>query len=138
MGQVAEVRQTGAHVLSPCPQKPNCVSSVNTKKSRYVAPLQYSGGAKTARARLLKILGSLKGAQVMTSDENYIHAEFVSPVFKFVDDVEFVVEENTQTIQLKSASRVGSYDFGANRRRITKIRDLFEEGVKVDSFESTP
>jgi len=138
MGQVAEARQTHADVLSPCPQKPNCVSSVNTEKSRFVAPLQYSGSAKAAQARLLKVLDSLKGAHVVTSDEHYIHAEFMSPIFKFVDDVEFLIDENTQTIQLKSASRVGSYDFGANRKRITKIRDLFEEGIKKTSIEFTP
>lgn len=132
MGQVAKSSQRHAHMLSPCPQKPNCVSSVNSEKSRYVAPLQYSGSAETARTILLKLLNSLEGAQVLTSDEQYIHAEFVSPIFKFIDDVEFVVEENSRTIQLKSASRVGTYDFGANRKRITRIRDLFEEEIKME------
>jgi len=130
MGPVAKSSQKHAHILSPCQQKPNCVSSVNSEKRRYVAPLQYSGSAKTAREILLKLLNSLKGAHVVTSDDHYIHAEFVSPVFKFVDDVEFSIDENTQKIQLKSASRVGSYDFGANRKRITTIRDLFAKGIK--------
>ena len=132
MGQVDEARHTRAHVLRPCPQKPNCVSSVNSEKSRFFAPLHYSGSAKAARARLLKVLDSLKGAHVVTSDEHYIHAEFMTSIFKFVDDVELLIDENTQTIQLKSASRVGSYDFGTNRKRLNKIRDLYEEEIEPE------
>ena len=131
-GQVSEAGVGNAHILSPCPQKPNCVSSVNAEKSRFVTPLRYSGSAKAARAALLKVLNSLKGAHVVTSEERYIHAEFVSPIFKFVDDVEFVLEDDTKTIQFKSASRVGSYDFGANRKRIERIRELFEIGIKAE------
>ena len=78
----------------------------------------------------MKVIDSLKNARIVTSDENFIHVEFVSPLFKFVDDVEFLLEENSQTVQLKSASRVGSYDFGANRKRMDLIRDLYEEGIK--------
>ena len=109
------------------------MSSVQTGGGRFVEPLKYFGSVKAANARLLKILGSLENAHIVTSDEQYIHAEFGSPVFKFVDDVVFLIDENTGTIQLKSASRVGSYDFGVNRKRIKMIRDLFEEEKTDDS-----
>lgn len=76
------------------------------------------------------MLDSLKSARVVTSDEQYIRAEFVSPMFKFVDDVEFLIDESTQTVHLKSASRMGSYDFGANRKRMNLIRDLYNVRTK--------
>ena len=125
MGRVAGLSQRHVHNMSPCPPKPNCVSSLNTEGRRLVAPLQFTGSAEAARSRLLDVLGSLKGAHIIISDGDYIHAEFVSSLFKFTDDVEFLIDESTQTIQLKSASRAGSYDFGVNRKRVNLIRDLY-------------
>lgn len=56
------------------------------------------------------------------SDDNYIHAEFTSSIFRFVDDVEFYFETAEKIVQVRSASRKGYYDWGVNRRRIEKIR----------------
>jgi uncharacterized protein (DUF1499 family) len=60
-------------------------------------------------------------------ERNYIHAEFVSAIFRFVDDVEFLFDDHQKVIQVKSASRVGYYDLGVNRRRIEKIRKQFDQ-----------
>jgi uncharacterized protein (DUF1499 family) len=76
----------------------------------------------------LHILKSEKLARILTVQANYIHAEFTSAVFKFVDDVEFyflVKDVNTTIIHIRSASRVGYSDLGANRKRIEKIRAKF-------------
>ena len=127
MGQDAKSIENRTHRLSPCPRNPNCVSSVETEKIRYVEPLHYIGSTTEAMTILGNLLESMKNVRIVTSDDQYIHAEFTTPIFKFVDDVEFLVDERSQTIQLKSASRVGSYDFGANRKRIDNIRALFEE-----------
>ncbi len=54
-----------------------------------------------------------------------MHAEFMSGVFKFVDDVHIVVDDSKKKIHIYSASRVGYWDLGANRRRVEKIRMLF-------------
>ena len=125
MNQAAQIKQDEIHSLSPCSKKSNCVSSLDTERRRFVEPLPFSGSAKAAKTGLLKVLASMKGAQVIKTDEHYIHAEFVSPVFKFVDDVEFLIDEVSHTIQLKSSSRVVFYDFGANRKRIKLIREHF-------------
>ena len=45
----------------------------------------------------------------------------------FVDNVEFDFNDRKKIVHVKSAFRVGIYDLGANRRRIEKIRKLFEE-----------
>ena len=49
-----------------------------------------------------------------------------SIVFQFVDDVEFYFPPDQTIIHLKSASRKGHYDFGANRRRVERLRSTFE------------
>ena len=43
----------------------------------------------------------------------------------FVDDVEFYFNKPGR-ISLRSASRLGYSDMGVNRRRMEKIRNLFE------------
>jgi uncharacterized protein (DUF1499 family) len=45
----------------------------------------------------------------------------------FVDDVEFLIEPNTQVIHVRSASRLGQSDLGVNRQRIEMIRAKLSE-----------
>jgi len=61
---------------------------------------------------------------------NYIHAEFRSSIFRFIDDVEFSFPTDKNIIHVKSASRKGYYDFGANRRRAERLRVTFDKWVK--------
>ena len=42
----------------------------------------------------------------------------------FVDDVEFLFPKE-KIIHVRSASRIGYSDFGANRRRVEHLRELF-------------
>jgi uncharacterized protein (DUF1499 family) len=74
-----------------------------------------------------KVLSSLKRTRVEIVEKNYIHAESVSGIFRFVDDVEFLFGDRQKVIQIKSASRVGYFNLGVNRRRIEKIRTQFNQ-----------
>ncbi len=116
--------------LAPCPDSPNCVSSLSEDPDHRIEPLRYASSAEVARDLLLRVLHSLPRVRIVTNEPNYVHAEFVSAVFRFVDDAEFKFVEQDKTIQVRSASRVGHYDFGANRRRIEEIRKLFEAAGK--------
>ena len=108
--------------LAPCPSTPNCVSSLAGDDVHRIAPLPLSGPAAAAIERVAGIVRSLPRATVITATGNYLHAEFRSAVFRFVDDVEFLADESAGAIQVRSASRVGSGDFGVNRKRIEAIR----------------
>ena len=112
--------------LSPCPQSPNCVSTQSPDEDHYIEPIKYSGTLTHARARLAAVIHSMKRSRIVDVQDDYIHAEFRSAVFRFVDDVEFYFPSNDPIIQVRSASRVGYYDFGVNRRRIETIRHEFE------------
>jgi apolipoprotein D and lipocalin family protein len=113
--------------LEKCPKTPNCVSSVDSSRGHYIAPLKFSGSTKDARYRLLEVLNQFDGARVMKFESNLIEAEFISAIFRFVDDVEFHLDDKQKIIHVRSASRVGFSDLGVNRRRIEKIRKLFNE-----------
>ena len=125
----AKMATDAANTLTPCPKTPNCVSSLAEDKQHFIEPILYEGGTAVTQHELLEILHSFKRVRVVRVEEDYIHAEFVSSVFRFVDDVEFAFDDVKKIIQVKSASRTGYSDLGVNRRRIEKIRELFEEGV---------
>jgi len=115
------------NALKPCPGSPNCVSSMAEDTSHYIEPFQYEGTAKDAKKKLISIIESTKRAQVITTESNYIHAEFTSLIFRFVDDVEFYFDDQAPIIHARSASRVGYSDFGANRKRVENIRQQFNQ-----------
>ena len=108
--------------LAACPDSPNCVSSQSADPRHAIDPLRYEGTAQKARERLVKAISGMKRARIVTAEERYIHAEFTSAFFRFVDDVEFLLDDGTRTIHVRSASRVGYSDFGVNRRRVEEIR----------------
>jgi uncharacterized protein (DUF1499 family) len=113
--------------LPPCPATPNCVSSQSEEKGHATPPLHYQGEMGDARQRLLEVIKAQKRARIVSIQGNYIHAEFTSALFRFVDDVEFLFDDTAKVIHVRSASRVGSYDLGVNRRRIEDLRSRFEK-----------
>lgn len=118
--------------LMPCPKTPNCVSSQAADEKHYIQPIHYTGAQQDAQHRLLQILASEKRAKIITAEQNYIQVEFTSALFRFVDDVEFhfpEVQVAQKVILVRSASRVGSSDFGVNRKRIEMIRNKFNESL---------
>lgn len=126
-GEKAKMASNPKIKLTPCPQSPNCVSSLAENNRHYIEPIRYGGDDAKVRDEILSIINSLKGARVTVSKDEYIHAEFVSSIFKFIDDVEFCFDSAEKLVQVKSASRKGYYDWGVNRRRIEKIRNLLDQ-----------
>ena len=111
--------------LKQCPQTPNCVNSQAKDKKHFIEPLFVTATPLEAKNYILKILNELKQSKIVVVEDNYIRAEFVSKIFRFVDDVEFYFpdkESKELLIQVRSASRVGYFDLGVNRKRIEQIR----------------
>ena len=116
--------------LLSCPKSPNCVNSQATDEEHFIEPLHYTGTQQEARNRLVKIIESEKRAKILIVQDNYVLAEFTSALFRFVDDVEFYFPEkqaDDAVIHIRSASRVGYSDLGANRNRIEQIRSQFND-----------
>lgn len=111
--------------LLPCPDKPNCVCTQDPAERHRIDPLRYEGTQAQARERLLKIIGQMERATLVKTDPAYIHAEFRSAVFRFVDDTEFLFDDDAKIIHFRSAARAGYYDFKVNRSRMEDIRRRF-------------
>jgi uncharacterized protein (DUF1499 family) len=108
--------------LAPCPASPNCVSSQSLDREHAAAPLTFTGSSFEAREDLKKVIRSMVRARIITEGDFYLHVEFRSALWRFVDDVEFYLDDAGKTIHIRSASRLGRYDFGANRKRVETIR----------------
>jgi uncharacterized protein (DUF1499 family) len=109
----------------PCPDSPNCVCSQYPDQSHEIEPLIYKGSPEEASTRLLVVIQGMKRAKVVTAEVRYLHVEFTSAVFHFVDDTEFFIDDTQKAIHLRSAARLGYYDFGVNRKRLETIRQKF-------------
>ena len=101
------------------------------------SPLFTSSMADAQRS-IRELIQAMPGARITHDEPGYIHAEFSSKFFKFVDDVEFVLDGETQRIDYRSASRIGYYDFGANRRRAEKIRNCLTRSAEISTDPLNP
>lgn len=117
--------------LAPCPDSPNCVTTAPGFGDKTMAPLTFTGTASQAFDRLESIIQSMPRTRIIKRSENYMHVEFRSFLFRFVDDVEFFIPEDqtgeSLRIEFRSASRVGYSDLGANRQRMTEIQRRWDQ-----------
>jgi uncharacterized protein (DUF1499 family) len=114
--------------ISGCPSSPNCVSSLATDEDHRVKPAPFDGTPEAAWERLKRVIGSEPRLRVVEErqDQWYLRAEATSLIFRFVDDVEFQLDPERKVLHLRSASRVGHWDLGVNRRRIERLRAVLE------------
>ena len=111
--------------LLPCPESPNCVSSQSLDEEHQIEPIQFGGSSRRAMQALKHAIDDSERAEVLKSEDNYLYAEFTSKLKGFVDDVEFYINEAEQTIEVRSASRMGESDLGVNRKRVETLRQQF-------------
>ena len=117
--------QSGA--LQKCPEKPNCVvSSDGVGEEHAIEAILTNDDPQTSMQKLVSILNSMDGVTIISSEKNYLRAEFKSSLMGFVDDVEFYQASGSKKIQIRSASRVGYSDMGVNRKRMELIRKSFK------------
>jgi uncharacterized protein (DUF1499 family) len=115
----------GSMVFEKCPDKPNCINShYKEDKDHHLAPLKYKTTKEQAKELLLKVIAREPSAKVVTNKEDYLHVEYTSSLFKFVDDVEFHFHKEG-LIHFRSASRSGYSDLGVNRKRMSQISFYF-------------
>lgn len=118
----------------PCPDTPNCVSSLAVSGAAAILPFDYKGiSQEEALNRLICLLEAEPRCRIvkvehLETGSVYVHAEFRSAFFRFVDDVEFLLPTGEPLIQVKSASRLGYSDMGVNRKRVERLRWLFRKG----------
>lgn len=116
------VDRDGADALADCPGSPNCAGSMASNPARRVDALPGAGSVQASLDALEAILADETGAQVVTRDGAYLHATFTTKLMRYTDDVEFLVDETGERIEVRSASRLGKSDLGANAARVQRLR----------------
>jgi uncharacterized protein (DUF1499 family) len=106
--------------LEPCPESPNCISSQAdpSDKTHYLAPFAYTMQEADLLELTESILLSRPRTELIEKDSNYLHVTYKSFVFRFVDDVEIVLDPEVKLLHFRSAARLGKGDLGVNRRRM--------------------
>ena len=112
--------------LAPCPDSPNCVSTLADREHQRMAAIPLTSDAAEAMQALKRVVSAMPRTQIVTAEDNYLHFEFTSRLFRFVDDVEFFLDRDQGVIHFRSASRAGHSDFGANRKRMQAIVAAFQ------------
>ena len=115
--------------LKGLPLTPNCVSSQAglypdhpQREYANIKPLMLRGDGPTTIAKIKRLIESASGAKLITSAPDYLYAQYTTPLMKYVDDVEFWFDPSASVIQVRSGSRLGDSDLGANRKRIESLR----------------
>ncbi|SMO97032.1 DUF1499 domain-containing protein [Gracilimonas mengyeensis] len=102
--------------LPACPATPNCVRTTENFKH----------GIEQVFASLIQLLEQQAHSFEVTDPKRIqIHAVYRIPVFGFKDDVDIILEEaedgSSSILYIRSASRLGAYDLGVNKRRVKRL-----------------
>lgn len=109
--------------LDPCPSSPNCVSTQAPADDRqhHMPAIPFTIPTQAVVHAIMDVIAEYPRTRIVSRDTYYVHAEFRSRLFRFVDDVEFAVDPADHVVHFRSASRVGHSDLGVNRRRMESL-----------------
>ncbi len=113
--------------LLPCPDSPNCVCSQTPDAGHQIEPISFSGDPTAALERMKQVILAESRTRIVAESPGYLHSVFTSLLFRFQDDVEILVDAPAHVLHVRSASRVGHSDLGANRKRVERLRKQFIE-----------
>jgi uncharacterized protein (DUF1499 family) len=91
-----------------------------------IAPLPMLGTPQDSMVLLQRALDTQPGVRIVNSKEGYVRATATTRWMGFVDDLEFWLNPTQAVIEVRSASRLGREDFGANRARLERIRLAYQ------------
>ena len=112
--------------LQPCPDSPNCVNSeYPLNAEHYIEPVVYSAHETEQISDRVKLIIQQMRGTVNTEESDYLAATFTSRIFGFVDDFEIRIDRAKNTIHVRSGSRIGHSDLGANRKRVENFKIAF-------------
>ena len=117
--------------FAPCPDKPNCVSSLAPDADHRVEPFALAGDPDAAWSALRAAVLAMPRTAIVEERPGYLHAECTSRIFRFVDDLELRRSEEGERVDVRSASRTGYGDMGVNRERVEALRTAAVEAGAV-------
>ncbi len=112
--------------LSGCDNLDNCTASTASTEKNYTDPIAYKKTSNDVIERIAAVVSEQKGAMIKTQDANYLHATYKTALLGYTDDLELLLDDNSGVLHIRSASRIGRSDLGANRKRIEALRTLLQ------------
>ena len=101
---------------------PRSVSSDTYLPIYRVRPYELIVPIDEAWPAIKKEIELMERAEVVEQTHDSMKARFKSKVFGFVDVVDLVYRPNKNTVGVRSAAKMGFYDFGVNRSRVERLR----------------
>jgi uncharacterized protein (DUF1499 family) len=125
--------------LSPCPDSPNAVSSQTDSARHRIDPFPWPNpdDPEASLAAIHRATVAERGVTRVDASPGYLRFEAVTPWLRFVDDLEWWVDTGARVIHVRSASRIGHSDLGANRARVERIRSRLGPGQIPTGDEKT-
>ena len=111
--------------LFECAKTPNCVSSLTDISEKKVPPFVISKDSDWDF--LLAMITRQSGKKPIAQTDHYAHFEFTTPLLGFRDDLELWYDQTHQLAHVRSQSRVGKSDLGANQKRVEFLHSLFAQ-----------
>lgn len=105
--------------LTLCENKPNCVSTQDLRPEYNIAPFILSSPTVTM-TQIVDQAKTLQGAHVAFINQDSASIECKSRFMGFIDDLSLQIQGDRLIV--RSASRVGYYDFNVNKKRTELLR----------------
>ena len=93
-------------------------------------PIPFKLNLKEVIKVIKSVVENLPNTHLESESTNFLHYTFKSKIFRFTDDVEFLIDAEQKLIHFRSASRTGYSDMGANKKRMTKIKKAITQGME--------
>jgi uncharacterized protein (DUF1499 family) len=113
--------------LSQCLPLPNCVSSESWLFFNNVTPFTLAVPADRAWSVVREVVSSLPRTEIVEERPGYIHAKCTSLVFRFVDNLELLLNTDKGIISVRSSSFIAIFDFRVNSSRVENLRRILTE-----------
>jgi len=124
------VREDRQMELCGCPPIPMCVSSSSFMPYNRVLPFVPAVPLERAWEETREAVKRLPRTFIVEERPGYLHAKCTSLVFRFVDNLEFLLDRDRGIIEVRSASSIALFDLGVNYFRVRSLRnDLADRGV---------
>lgn len=111
--------------LLPCPESPNCVCSLATDEEHGIKALPMHGDAEATMAALKEVIAEMPRTKLLEQAPNYLRFQFTSALMRYKDDLELHLVPAEGLVHVRSASRLGHSDLGANRKRVEELRERY-------------
>ncbi|WP_098417099.1 DUF1499 domain-containing protein [Vibrio sp. ES.051] len=112
---------------SPCSDKPNCVSTQDSRDEHHLEAFMLTESATLDKIEQAAL--TLPGAKTAIKEDDYLRVECTSKIMRFVDDLELKI--SGEQLIVRSESRLGYSDFGVNRKRAEQLREKLTQAELI-------